>query len=128
MLREWIDLTQREEALGLGPEVPVLLDPQGHADVRLIRFFRRSRYAALARSTREAYALDLRLFLNFLALRETVGMRHRQMISLISSSGAGVTRPIRRVSAVPAGIVRSRRCGCSTTGLPSSGSSRATRS
>lgn len=71
VLREWIDLTQREEALGLGPEVPVLLDPQGHADVRLIRFFRRSRYAALARSTREAYALDLRLFLNFLALRET---------------------------------------------------------
>ncbi|PBA23478.1 integrase, partial [Mycobacterium avium] len=57
--------------LQLGPEVPVLLDPQGHADVRLIRFFRRSRYAALARSTREAYALDLRLFLNFLALRET---------------------------------------------------------
>ncbi|WP_242602965.1 hypothetical protein [Mycobacteroides abscessus] len=52
-LKEWGELAAREAALGRGPEVPVLLDPQGFADVRLI--FRRSRYAALARSTRETY-------------------------------------------------------------------------
>lgn len=71
LLQAWAGLAQRETELGLGPEVPVLLDPHGYPDARLIRFFRRSRYAALARSTREAYVLDLRLFLNFLVLRGT---------------------------------------------------------
>ena len=61
LLDEWADIEQREMRAGIGPHHPILLDPEYRIDPILVRFFRRSRFAALAEGTQEAYAKDYRL-------------------------------------------------------------------
>jgi hypothetical protein len=64
-----LDLDEREERAGIGTRHPILVDPEWRIDPVLARFFTRSRFAALAEGTREAYAKDYRLFFSFLWLR-----------------------------------------------------------
>ncbi|HEV8556612.1 MAG TPA: site-specific integrase [Actinophytocola sp.] len=69
VLGDWLDLDEREERAGIGTRHPILVDPEWRIDPVLARFFTRSRFAALAEGTREAYAKDYRLFFSFLWLR-----------------------------------------------------------
>ena len=66
VLAGWADLDQREEAAGIGPGHPVLIDPEYRLDPVLARFLGRSRFVWLAEGTRQAYAKDYRLFFSFL--------------------------------------------------------------
>lgn len=65
-LSRWADLDQREDAAGIGPGHPILIDPEYRLDPLLARFLNRSRFAWLAEGTRQAYAKDYRLFFSFL--------------------------------------------------------------
>jgi site-specific recombinase XerD len=65
-LDEWSDIDERERAAGIERHTPILIDPDGHIDPRLARFFRRSRFRFFAESTQESYAKDYRLFFTFL--------------------------------------------------------------
>jgi integrase len=66
LLDEWADIDRREQALGIDPRTPFLLDPEQRVDARLSRFFRRSRFSFLADGTQLAYVKDYRLFFSFL--------------------------------------------------------------
>ena len=61
-----MDIDDREDQADIDPSTPILIDPQSCIDPVLARFFNRSRFAALAEGTREAYAKDYRLFFTFL--------------------------------------------------------------
>jgi site-specific recombinase XerD len=69
LLDEWADIDRREQALGIDPRTPFLLDPEQRVDARLSRFFRRSRFSFLAEGTQLAYVKDYRLFFSFLWAR-----------------------------------------------------------
>jgi hypothetical protein len=56
VLGDWSNLDDREDGAGIGPRQPILVDPEYRIDPVLTRFFSRSRFAALAEGTREAYA------------------------------------------------------------------------
>lgn len=66
VLSGWLDLDAREDRAGIGRRQPILVDPDRHIDPVLTRFVTRSRFAALADGSREAYAKDYRLFFSFL--------------------------------------------------------------
>lgn len=66
VLDEWRDLVEREEAYGLEPGDPFMVDPDYRADARLTRFFSRSSFAHLAKATKRSYTTDYRVFFNFL--------------------------------------------------------------
>jgi hypothetical protein len=66
VLAGWADLDRREDAAGIGPGHPILIDPEYRLDPVLARFLGRSRFAWLAEGTRQAYAKDYRLFFSFL--------------------------------------------------------------
>jgi site-specific recombinase XerD len=66
LLDEWADIDARERALSIERGTPILVDPRAHLDPRLAEFFRRSRFATLAASSKESYAKDYRLLFAFL--------------------------------------------------------------
>jgi site-specific recombinase XerD len=63
------DLAAAEDDLGITPRTPIFVRPDLTLDDRLCQFVHRSKFRSLAPATRESYALDIRLLLNFLALR-----------------------------------------------------------
>jgi site-specific recombinase XerD len=69
ILDEWADLADREERMRVRPGDPFMLDPNLEADARLTRFFSRSGFLQLAKSTKVSYTNDYRVFFNFLWLR-----------------------------------------------------------
>ena len=54
VLDQWVDIDDRERALGVEGGTPILIDPSCRIGPRLARFFRRSRFAFLAEGTRQA--------------------------------------------------------------------------
>nr|WP_228867314.1 integrase [Streptomyces halstedii] len=66
VLREWVDLNVREEAIRIDPGDVFFTDPTGRVDPRLTLYTTRSAFAHLARETRRNYAGDCCLFFNFL--------------------------------------------------------------
>jgi len=66
VLDEWRDLVEREDAYGLEPGDPFMLDPEYRVDIRLTRFFSRSSFAHLAKTTKKSYTADYRVFFDFL--------------------------------------------------------------
>ena len=70
VLDEWADIDDRERALNIEWDTPILIDPAGRIDPRLAYFLRRSRFGFLAEETKRAYAKDYRLFFSFLHQRE----------------------------------------------------------
>ncbi len=69
LLDEWADIDDRERALGIGRDTPILIDPECRIDPRLALFVRRSRFTFLADETKHAYMKDYRLFFTFLHRR-----------------------------------------------------------
>jgi Phage integrase, N-terminal SAM-like domain len=69
ILDEWADLADREEQMRIKPGDPFMLDPNHHVDARLTRFFSRSGFVQLAKSTKLSYTNDYRVFFDFLWLR-----------------------------------------------------------
>ncbi|MCW2630823.1 site-specific integrase [Mycobacterium sp.] len=69
MLDGWAGLTEREEQMRIRSGDPFMLDPNLKADARLTRFFSRSGFVQLAKSTKVSYTNDYRVFFNFLWLR-----------------------------------------------------------
>lgn len=65
----WDELVARERAAGIGAGDPFMVDPEGRVDARLTRYFGRSGFARLAKSTKISYTNDYRIFFNFLWLR-----------------------------------------------------------
>ena len=63
-------LAARERAVGLQPDQPFLLRPDGSADMDVLAFFTSSRFKLLSEQTQESYAKDLRMFLSFLESQE----------------------------------------------------------
>lgn len=61
-----IAMVNRERAVGLAPEQPFLLRPDGAADVDVLAFFTSASFKLLSEQTQLSYAKDLRLFLSFL--------------------------------------------------------------
>ncbi|WP_082753829.1 site-specific integrase [Mycobacterium sp. NAZ190054] len=70
LLAGFADLAERERALGIGRNVPVLIDPVGRCDVRLSEFFRSPHFARLSLSSRTSYAGDIRMWVEYLASRD----------------------------------------------------------
>lgn len=70
VLDGWSDLVDREEQMRIKPGDPFMLDPNHRTDARLTRFFSRSGFAQLAKSTKLSYTNDYRVFFDFLWLRE----------------------------------------------------------
>jgi site-specific recombinase XerD len=66
LLESFSDLDERERALDIGPNNPVLISPDGSCDVRLCEFFASPHFASLRMSTRQSYAADLRMWLEYL--------------------------------------------------------------
>ena len=66
VLDEWRDLVERENAYGLEPGDPFMVDPEYRVDIRLTRFFSRSSFAHLAKTTKKSYTTDYRVFFDFL--------------------------------------------------------------
>ena len=66
VLDEWRDLVEREDAYGFEPGDPFMVDPEYRVDIRLTRFFSRSSFAHLAKTTKTSYTTDYRVFFDFL--------------------------------------------------------------
>lgn len=66
----WSDLPEREQALGLRRDQPILMDPSGRVDPRISEIFRHREFARKAQGTKETYAPSYRLFLTFLSRRD----------------------------------------------------------
>lgn len=66
VLGSWADLVEREDALGIRAGDPFMVAPDYRVDARLTRFFCRSSFAHLSRSTKRSYLNDYRVFFNFL--------------------------------------------------------------
>lgn len=66
VLDKWRDLVGREDAYGMQPGDPFMVDPDYRVDARLTRFLGRSSFAHLAKSTKQSYTTDYRVFFNFL--------------------------------------------------------------
>lgn len=66
---DWGELIARERAVGIGSGDPFMVDPDCRVDARLTRYFGRSGFARLARSTKVSYTNDYRVLFNFLWLR-----------------------------------------------------------
>lgn len=62
-------LDERERALDIGPDSPVLISPDGRCDVRLCEFLTSPHFARLSISTRKSYASDLRMWLEYMGSR-----------------------------------------------------------
>ena len=69
LLAELNDLEQRERALDISRDAPVLIAPDGSCDVRLCEFLASSHFARLSSSTKKSYAADLRMWLEYLGNR-----------------------------------------------------------
>ncbi|MGW6508914.1 site-specific integrase [Streptomyces niveus] len=65
-LGSWSGLPEREQALGFRDRQPILVDPRGRVDPRLVGFFRRSWFSTRSFGTQDAYVRDYRLFFTFL--------------------------------------------------------------
>ena len=61
------DLEDRERALGIRPGSPILLRPDGSADVDVLRYFNSASFRQLSAGSQLGYAQDLRVHLSFLA-------------------------------------------------------------
>ena len=61
VLNEWRDLVEREDRCGLEPGDPFMVDPEYRVDIRLTRFFSRSSFAHLAKTTKVSYSTDYRV-------------------------------------------------------------------
>lgn len=61
------DLAAAEDDLGITRRTPVFVRPDLTLDDRLVEFVYRSKFRSFAQSTRESYALDLRLVLSYLS-------------------------------------------------------------
>ena len=59
---DWSELAARERASGICPGDPYMVDPECRVDARLTRYFGRSGFARLARSTKVSYTNDYRVF------------------------------------------------------------------
>ncbi len=66
VLGGWSDLAERENAAGLESGDPFMVDPEYRVDIRLTRFFGRSSFAHLAKTTKISYTTDYRVFFDFL--------------------------------------------------------------
>ena len=66
ILDDWRDLGKREDAYGLKPGDPFMVHPEYRVDIRLTRFFSRSSFAHLAKTTKKSYTTDYRVFFDFL--------------------------------------------------------------
>ena len=60
------DLAARESTLGIGPQTPVLMDPDLGVDSRLVGFFTSPTFQAKSESTRRTYGFEYRTWLDFL--------------------------------------------------------------
>ena len=69
VLAELDDLGERERALGIGRDTPVLIAPDGSCDPRLCEFVVSPHFARLSSSTKKSYAADLRMWLEYLDTR-----------------------------------------------------------
>lgn len=65
-----MDLDDREKALDLGRNTPVLIGPNGDCDERLSDFLTSPHFQRLSLATRKSYAADLRMWLDYLSSRE----------------------------------------------------------
>ena len=63
-----IDL--REAAVGIRPGQPFLLPPTGQPDIDVSLFFASDTFTRLAADSQVSYAMDLKVFLSFLAVQE----------------------------------------------------------
>lgn len=66
---EYADINQLEIAHDIPLGTPVLVDPDGGCDIRLCKFFLSPHFARLRFSTKHSYALDLRLWIEYLDSR-----------------------------------------------------------
>ncbi|MEU0500092.1 hypothetical protein [Nocardia sp. NPDC005998] len=66
LLDEWRDLVEREESFGPDPGDPFMVDPDFRVDARLTRYFGRSSFANLRKTTKRSYTTNYRVFFNFL--------------------------------------------------------------
>lgn len=69
VLAELDDLGERERALGIGRDAPVLIASDGSCDPRLCEFLASPHFARLSSSTKKSYAADLRMWLEYLDTR-----------------------------------------------------------
>jgi hypothetical protein len=72
LLDTLVNLEERERALDVGRNSPVLISPDGSCDVRLCEFLTSPHFARLSISTRKSYAADLRMWLEYLGSRGLV--------------------------------------------------------
>jgi site-specific recombinase XerD len=63
------ELVARERAARIDKGDPFMVDPECRVDARLSRYFSRSGFARLAKSSKVSYTNDYRVFINFLWLR-----------------------------------------------------------
>lgn len=67
-LSGYADIAEREFAAGILPRTPILTDPGGQLDARLVRFFRSAHWISLGTGSQATYAPVFRPFINFLSL------------------------------------------------------------
>lgn len=67
---QYADIDQLEIAHDIPVGTPVLVGPNGDCDVRLSKFFVSPHFARLRSSTKRSYALDLRLWIEYLDSRD----------------------------------------------------------
>ncbi len=66
LLEHWDDLELRERALGIQPGQPFLLGPGGRPDADVLRYLNSGAFRRLADQSQRSYAIDLKVYLNFL--------------------------------------------------------------
>src|SRR5258708_39907535 len=66
---EYADIDDLERALDIPVGTPVLINPDGGCDVALSEFFRSPHFNRLRPSSKKSYALDLRLWVEYLDSR-----------------------------------------------------------
>ena len=66
LLEYWDDLEARERALGIQAGQPFLLSPSGRPDIDVVKYLNSGTFRRLANQSQRSYAIDLKVYLNFL--------------------------------------------------------------
>ena len=66
---EYADIDDLERALDIPVGTPVLINPDGGCDIAMSEFFRSPHFNRLRPSSKKSYALDLRLWVEYLDSR-----------------------------------------------------------
>lgn len=69
LVDEFAHIDQLEIAHGVPTGTPILIGPDGSCDIRLCQFFLSPHFSRLRLSTKQSYAQDLRLWIEYLASR-----------------------------------------------------------